>query len=181
MPAAARASLARAMNDVRMGTIWRGALAGLVGGLLAAGAMSVTHKALPKAGAPADEGDDATVKTAEAVMRPLTGRPVPEDKKPFASQAVHYAFGASVGAVYGAVAELVPRVTSGFGVPFGLAVWLGAHVITVPALGLAQSPARRPLSKEAPELGLHAIYGGVTEAVRRLLRGVRSAKSIRSR
>ena len=80
--------------------------------------------------------------------------------------------------MYGAVAELVPRVSTGLGVPFGLAVWLGAHVITVPALGLAESPARRPLSKEAPELGLHVVYGAVAELARRVLRvALRSARS----
>jgi uncharacterized membrane protein YagU involved in acid resistance len=96
---------------------------------------------------------------------------LPEDKKPLAATLVHYAFGGVVGAVYGGVAEIVPRVTTGLGVPFGIAVWLGAHVVTVPALGLAEPPARRPLGKEAPEFLLHVVYGAVTEAVRRLLRG----------
>jgi putative membrane protein len=138
-------------------SIWRGALAGFVGGLLAAGAMSLAHQMLPKPDAPADEGEDATVKTADAVLRGVVKRPLPEAAKPAASQIVHYAFGGSMGAMYGAVAELVPRVSTGLGVPFGLAVWLGAHAITVPALGLADSPARRPLANEAPELGLHVV------------------------
>ena len=164
------------MSD-RDRSVWRGVLAGLVGGVLAAGAMSLAHQALPKPSAPAGEGDDATVKAADGVMRRVAGRPLPEDKKPLASQLVHYAFGGGVGALYGGVAELVPRVTTGLGVPFGLAVWLGAHVITVPALGLAASPAQRPLAKEAPELGLHVVYGAVAELVRRGLRaGLRIAR-----
>jgi len=156
-------------------SIWRGALAGLVGGLLAAGAMSLAHQMLPKPDTPADEGEDATAKTADAVVRGVAERPLPERAKPAASQIVHYAFGGSVGAMYGGITEIVPRVATGLGLPFGLAVWLGAHVITVPALGLAESPARRPLSKEAPELGLHVVYGAVVELVRRLVRGLRSA------
>ena len=163
-------------------SVWRGTLAGLVGGLLAAGAMSLAHQMLPRPDAPADESEDATVKTADAVLRGMAGRSLPERAKPAASQIVHYAFGGSVGAVYGGVAELVPRVSAGFGVPFGLAVWLGAHVIAVPALGLAESPARRPPSKEAPELGLHVVYGAVVELVRRLARSrLSSARSARSR
>lgn len=166
----------------RRRSVWRGAVAGLVGGLLAAGAMSLAHRMLPKPSAPAGEGEDATVKTAGALARRVTGDPLPEDSKPLAGQLVHYAFGGGVGAFYGGVAEIVPRVTRGFGVPFGLAVWLGAHVITVPALGLAEFPARRPLTAEAPELGLHVVYGAVAELVRRLLRGgVRSARSARTR
>ena len=163
-----------------MRVVWRGALAGFVGGVLAAGVMSLAHQALPKSSAPAAEGDDATVKTADRLMRRLAGRPLPEDGKPLAGQLVHYAFGGSVGALYGGIAELAPRVTVGFGAPFGLAVWLWAHVITVPALGLAESPARRPLAAEAPELGTHVLYGLVVELVRRLSRGVSSARSARS-
>jgi len=44
-------------------------------------------------------------------------------------------------------------------------------VMTVPALGLAEPPTRQPLAKEMPELGMHFLYGMVTELVRRLLRG----------
>jgi uncharacterized membrane protein YagU involved in acid resistance len=83
---------------------------------------------------------------------------------------VHYAFGASVGAFYGAVAEIVPRVTAGLGLPFGAAVWLGAHVLVVPALGLSEPPTRRPVRQEAEECGLHLVYGVTTELARRLLR-----------
>jgi putative membrane protein len=75
-----------------------------------------------------------------------------------------------VGAVYGAAAEIIPMVSRGFGLPFGAAVRLGAHVVAVPALGLTESPVRRPVAEEAKEFGLHLVYGSVTELVRRLLR-----------
>jgi len=35
----------------------------------------------------------------------------------------------------------------------------GAHAVVVPALGLARSPLRRPVSKEAVEFVLHLAYG----------------------
>jgi uncharacterized membrane protein YagU involved in acid resistance len=153
------------------GHVLRGALAGLVGGLLAAGAMSLAHRLvgdmIPK---PAQQQEDSTVKVASQALR-LVGRTLAEHEKPLAGTIVHYAFGAGVGAVYGAVAKLVPLVTVAFGLPFGIAVWLGAHVIMVPALGLAEPPTRQPLGKEAHELGLHLVYGAVTELVRRLLSG----------
>jgi putative membrane protein len=153
------------------GHVLRGALAGLVGGLLAAGAMSLAHRLvcdmIPK---PAHQQEDSTVKVASQALR-LVGRTLAEHEKPLAGTIVHYAFGAGVGAVYGAVAKLVPLVTVAFGLPFGIAVWLGAHVIMVPALGLAEPPTRQPLGKEAHELGLHLVYGAVTELVRRLLSG----------
>jgi putative membrane protein len=162
----------------RPGGVWRGAVVGLGAGLLAAGAMSLAHKGLtaiagpaPEARPPAEGGDDATVKVADLLVRTLAERPLPEEAKPWAGTLVHYAFGGVVGALYGAVAEHAPRVAVGLGVPFGAAVWLGAHVITVPAAGLAPPPTRRPLRAEASELVLHLVYGAATEIVRRLGRG----------
>ncbi len=155
------------------GQLIQGALAGLIGGLLAAGAMSVAHRLvgdmIPKPPASVlQQQEDSTVKVASLALR-LVGRTLAEHEKPLAGTIVHYAFGAVVGAVYGVVAKVVPLVTAAFGLPFGIAVWLGAHVIMVPALGLAEPPTRQPLGKEAHEFGLHLVYGVVTELVRRLL------------
>jgi putative membrane protein len=160
---------------VRTGDVTRGALLGLVGGLLAAGAMSLAHMLVsnvaPEAESPAaPKEEDSTVKLASAAMR-LVGASLAEDQKPLASTIVHYGFGASVGAFYGAVAQIMPRITVGTGLPFGVAVWFGAHVVVVPALGLAEPPTRRPVRNEAEELGLHLLYGFTTELVRRLLHG----------
>lgn len=160
-------------------SVWRGVIAGLVGGVIAAGAMSVVHKGLAGISAVArqqkpapdqHQDEDATVKVADGIARWVLHCPLPEDKKPLAGNLVHYAFGGSVGALYGGVAAVVPRVTTAVGLPFGVAVWLGAHVITVPALGLAEPPTRRPRSKEGLEFVLHLVYGAVTELVRRLAR-----------
>lgn len=149
---------------------WRGIIAGLVGGVIAAGAMSLVHKGFRAQSTERQQSEDATVRVADSVSRWLVNRPLPDDKKPLAANIVHYAFGAGVGALYGGVADVAPRVIVAFGLPFGVAVWLGAHVIMVPALGLAAPPTRQPASKEAPEFGLHLVYGAVTEVVRRLVR-----------
>ena len=74
-----------------------------------------------------------------------------------AGAAVHCGFGAGAGGVYGAVAEILPRVTKGGGVPFGTAVWLGAHVIMVPSLGLSRPATQSPLPKEVAELAAHFV------------------------
>jgi putative membrane protein len=157
---------------MRSGNAARGALVGLLGGLLAAGAMSLMHRMLAdgdRGGIPSTPPEDPTVKVAAAATR-LVGYRLHEAEKVPAGSVVHYAFGAVVGAVYGAAAEIIPMVSRAFGLPFGAAVWLGAHVVAVPALGLAESPVRRPVAEEAEEFGLHLVYGSVTELVRRLLR-----------
>jgi hypothetical protein len=151
--------------------IARGAVVGLVAGLLAAGAMSLAHRVLrdvDRQPVVSDKPEDPTIVVARAVAS-LAGSALDEDEKSRAGAAVHYAFGGVVGALYGAAAEVIPRVTTAFGVPFGIAVWLGAHVVAVPALGLSEPPTRQPIGQEAEELGLHVVYSSVTEFVRRLL------------
>jgi uncharacterized membrane protein YagU involved in acid resistance len=159
---------------------WRGIIAGLVGGVIAAGAMSLVHKGVGAQSAGQQQSEDATVKVADGVSRWLVNRPLPEEKKPLAGSIVHYAFGAGVGALYGGVAEIAPRVTVALGLPFGVSVWLGAHVIMVPALGLAPPPTRQAASKEALEFFLHLVYGAVTEVGRRLVRRALSPSAVRS-
>ena len=154
----------------------RGALLGLVGGLVAAGAMSLAHQLAnqiaPKAETPPTREKDSTVQVASVVTRQV-GYELPKHQESRAGSIVHFAFGGLIGALYGAVAEAVPKVTALVGLPFGVALWLGAHVMAVPALGLAEPPNRKPAREETMEFGLHAVYGMTTELVRRLLLLVR--------
>src|SRR4030095_286600 len=102
-----------------------------------------------------EQDEDATLKVANGITRWLLHRPLPEDKKPLAGNIVHYAFGAGVGGLYGGLGTVLPRLSCACVFPSGVAVWLGAHVIMVPALGLAARPTRQPPLKEALELVLH--------------------------
>jgi hypothetical protein len=79
-------------------------LGGLVGGLLGAAVMSVAHTLVSKREPPAASaaGDDATVKVADRISRAVRGRPLAEREKSPAGSAVHYGFGAVLGAFYGA-------------------------------------------------------------------------------
>jgi hypothetical protein len=115
------------------------------------------------------EGDDATVKTAARLSRGLFHHELEPREKRVAGPAVHYAFGALTGAVYGALAELSPRWTAGAGIPFGTAVWLGADEVTVPALGLSGPATESPLPVHARALAAHVVYGLTTDLVRRLV------------
>lgn len=114
--------------------------------------------------------DDATVKAAEAISEGVFDHELTKGEKKVAGPAVHYAMGATSGAVYGAMAEVAPLVTAGAGLPFGTAVWLVADEAAVPALGLAESPTEVTLSKHAYALASHFVYGLTTEIVRRAVR-----------
>jgi hypothetical protein len=83
-------------------------LAGLLGGVIAAGAMSVVHRSLvgiipgirqPAPTAEQQHDEDATVRVADGLARWLVRRPLSENEKSMAGNVVHYAFGASVGAI----------------------------------------------------------------------------------
>lgn len=145
---------------------------GLVGGLIGAAVMSAGHAMITtmmgREPAPvAAQEEDATVKIADRLSRTVRGRPLAEKEKPDAGNLVHYGFGASMGLLYGVAALAVPAVTVGAGAGFGAVVWLGAHVIVTPALGLARSPLQQPPRKEAIELVLHIAYGLTVGLVRR--------------
>ena len=146
---------------------------GLLGGLVGAAAMSVAHTEITRSRPPAPppaggREDDATVKVADALSRTLRHAPLSERAKPLAGSLVHYAFGATTGLVHGVVAGVTRMAGVGGGLAFGAAVWLGAHVVTVPALGLAPSPRRQPLDQEGVELALHLLFGLCAEQVRRI-------------
>src|SRR5258708_7775926 len=59
------------------------------------------------------QGEDATVKTAAAVSRKLFEHELTVEEKKIAGPAVHYAYGAMAGAVYGGMAELLPVTAAG--------------------------------------------------------------------
>jgi uncharacterized membrane protein YagU involved in acid resistance len=160
----------------------RGFLAGAVGGLIACFAMSQFHTFFQKVeSSAADKQEDSTVKTASAVSQKIFHHELTPDQNKIAGPAVHYGFGASIATFYGAAVEVLPFLRTGLGMPFGAAVWLGAHVITVPALGLSEPVTRSTPLREAVEFGAHLVYGAVVEAVRRLLRMPRHRSAMSDR
>ena len=157
-------------------------IAGLVGGLAGSFAMEHFQRALGKispdiGGAPGGGGqqyrkpqsEPSTYKAADAVACATTGQPVPAPLKPAAGALVHYAFGGTLGAIYGAATAQDRDVASGAGLPFGVAVWVVADEIGMPVIGLAKPPTAYPLKDHASTFAAHLVYGATTEAVRRLV------------
>lgn len=151
---------------------WKGLLAGAVGGLAGSFAMSQFHSLLLPTAPGSSEQDkgDSTVKAASVIARGIFHHELTEHEKKLAGPVVHYGFGASTAVIYGAMAECEPSLRAGFGTAFGAAVWLGAHVITVPALKLSEPVTRSTPAQETAEFGAHMVYGLVVECLRRFLR-----------
>jgi putative membrane protein len=114
--------------------------------------------------------DDATVKAAKAISAGIFGHELKEGEKESAGAAVHYAFGTATGGLYGAVAEVLPEVTLGAGLPFGAAFWLVADETAVPLLRLSKPPTEYPLSTHLYAFASHLVYGLTSELVRRAVR-----------
>jgi hypothetical protein len=156
--------------------IFKGIVAGALGGLAAGYVMERFQAAWTKAeeagGGASGGGDSATVKAADRVAVAATGHPVPSAHREAAGEAVHYATGAGVGAVYGLLAEFAPRATFGLGAGYGTAVALGLDEMIVPALGLGKPATETPPSTHAYSLASHLVYGLTLEGVRRIVRAV---------
>ena len=175
--------------------VWKGIVAGLAGGLVASWTMNQFQAAWMRLAANSDkphgaqsmkpsdgsngnqdqdakEQDDATVKAAKAISETVFGHELQESEKKPAGAVVHYAFGAASGGLYGALAEVVPQVTTTAGLPFGAAFWLIADEVSVPLLGLSKGPTEYPLSTHAYSLASHIVYGVSTELSRRALRQI---------
>ena len=181
------------------GDVLKGLAAGIVGGLVASAVMNQFQALLSRLaegeershgaqslqqGSPQkgvgrelqaegkdEEEDDATERLANAISVKVSGRELTEREKETAGTALHYAMGTTSGALYGALAEVIPQVKSGAGMPFGVAVWLTADEGILPAAGLSKSPAEYPLSVHAYAFASHLVYGLTTELVRRAVRG----------
>ncbi len=168
----------------RRKSAWRGALAGVAGGLAGAWAMnqfqagwsavSARLKQENDSGSQAarqEHSEDASMKTAGALSDKVLNRQLSYQQKKKAGPFVHYIFGSSMGALYGAAAEKVPEVKTGFGLPFGAALFVGADEIAVPALGLAsESPWETSMRDHLYSLLSHCVYGATAEAIRRGVR-----------
>ena len=185
--------VARYLRRSRRPDVLRGAVAGALAGL-AAGFVMVQlqnawaesrnafnhevpkHRTEPERRQSGTEPEDATVRFAETVSESVFHHRLTQEEKKVAGPAVHYAFSAGVGALYGAATEVRPGSASGFGLPFGATLFLAADEVALPALGLEKGPTEVPLSKHVSGLASHLVFGAATELFRRgILRALKAA------
>jgi putative membrane protein len=94
-------------------------------------------------------------------------RRLSRDELRIAAAFFHYAFGAAVGAIYGAYVESRSRQRSRSGAGLGTALWATADEMAMPMLGLSERSTRRPLEMHLQSFAAHLVYGVTTEVVRR--------------
>ena len=148
---------------VQQRSLAKGLLAGLIGGLVATAAKTIAEKVYP----PRTHGEP---EPPEVLAEKVAGHELSPTKKAAAAETIHWAFGATAGAVYGALAEYFPSATDKDGASFGLALATLTHEGALPAMGLSAPPEEQTTREHASEMASHLMFGVVTETVRRFVR-----------
>lgn len=170
-------------------SVWQGIAAGAIGGAIGSSAMVLFNHLLGASGFAQDDhgrhdqhrrvdakpnevdgtitDEPATEKAASNIAAAITGKQLNEHEKRSVAPLLHHAFGAMVGAVYGAAAARVPQLAAGGGLPYGVLVWATAAETGLPLVGLAKPPASYPWERHAASLASHLAFGATLEAVRR--------------
>jgi putative membrane protein len=75
------------------------------------------------------------------------------------SHLISFAFSIVSGMTYGVLVEFLPIVSLGTGLAFGFAVWLGAHEIVMPWMGLTPPTWDLPGNEQFAECFGHMLWG----------------------
>lgn len=153
--------------------VYKGLIAGSIGGLAASWVMTqfqaLLSKALTGQSNPHEgQGEDATVKTAKKLSCAVADHELTDEEKKKAGPFVHYAYGTGIGALYGGMVQRFEPAKSGFGSAYGAAAWALGDEVAVPAFGLGKKPTEAPVSQQFQMLAAHLVYGMTLEGVRRL-------------
>lgn len=174
-------------QDHRKSEIWKGVVAGAIGGLVASWAMNqfqaawsaasdrLKHQDEPalkkRRAAREEQSEDATMKAAGRLFLVVSHRELSREQKKKAGPIMHYAFGTSMGALYGGLTEIFPAVAAGRGSVFASALFLGADEIAVPAFGLSSGESA-PASTHLYAWVSHVVYGFTLDVVSSRVRGI---------
>jgi uncharacterized membrane protein YagU involved in acid resistance len=109
----------------------------------------------------------AAEKTAAAA-----GQALSDKQRQRYGMGLHWALGASAGALYGVLRERSPWVSLGFGTLYGVLFWLVVDEAANTALGLTPPPQEFPWETHARGLAGHLIYGATAEATLKVAEAV---------
>ncbi len=150
-------------SQVEGHSLIKGLVAGAVAGAVATAAKTVVEKIYP----PRVQGEP---EPPAVLADKVAGHELAPVEKKVATETIHWAFGITAGAAYGALAEFYPVATGREGVNFGMTLMALTHETTLPAMGLSAAPAGQSRREKTSEMASHVVYGLVAETTRRLVR-----------
>ena len=146
-------------------SLMKGIVAGLIGGLAGTAAKLLAERALlPHAASEPQLLTEASAghELAVAPQVSLATQALP--------RTAGWVRGGAAGAVYGGLAEFYPAATTRRGASFGLVLGTLNEEGALSAARLVREPERQTIRDRTSEITSYAVYGVVTEAVRRLVR-----------
>ena len=135
-----------------------GAAAGFTATAPMTAVMAAAREALPE---PEQYSLPPRIVTERAARSAGVARRMTEPEKKAATTVSHFGFGTATGAVYGAVAPLMPFHPVVNGIGFGLGVWASSYLGWLPAAGLHPPATREPAGRNAMNVGAHVVWGAV--------------------
>jgi putative membrane protein len=141
----------------------KGLVAGLIGGLVATAAKTIAESFY----SPHPHGEP---ELEAALAERSAGRGLTKGEEAIAVETIHWGFGALTGAAYGALAEFYPAATAKDGAAFSMALASLTHEGALPAIGISAPPEEQSIGKRTGEMASYALFGVVTETVRRVVR-----------
>ena len=143
-----------------MNRILLGALAGLAATGPMTLAMKLMHEQLPRE----ERYPLPPRQVTEGLARKAgVNEQLDEEEREAATWVSHFAYGATCGALYGAVSgEKVDEHALLAGVGFGLAVWAGSYLGWLPAAGIISPATEHPARRTALMIAAHAVWGATT-------------------
>jgi uncharacterized membrane protein YagU involved in acid resistance len=142
-----------------------GGIAGFVGTMAMTAAMRRMHARLP-----AKERYPLPPREIVDSAAEQSGIPLPAEVAKDVSTAAHFAYGAAVGAVIGA---LNPTPSKKSGALAGAAVWLASYMGWIPAVGILEPATGHPRRRNGLMIAAHLVWGWSTAAAMRELAAAR--------
>jgi putative membrane protein len=171
------------VRKTSLANVGKGAAAGALGGFVGGAAMLAYGAAFdhlfdrntgrrnrPRKFLPtADQELDGTAVIAYAAGRAF-GRELKGAGLVNTARTMHFLFAAALGAAYGALAELTPATTLGYGTLFAAAEELSGNEWLMPKIGFLRPLNDYPVHERVHSLTSHLLWGAVTECIRRRMR-----------
>lgn len=146
-----------------MNRILLGALAGLAATAPMTLAMKLMHEGLPREEQYPLPPRQVTEGIAEKAG---VNEHLDEEERKAATWVSHFAYGASCGALYGALAgERLDRHPVVAGAGFGVAVWAVSYLGWLPAAGILSPATKHPARRNALMIAAHLVWGATAGVV----------------
>jgi putative membrane protein len=160
-----RTNVERKPNTLRS-TFLAPSLRGAFAGFVATGPMTLfmlaAHRYLP----PGKRSSLPPRKlTMELAKRVGLKKHMSQPQRTGATWIAHFAYGATIGAVYGLLARKIPVAPLVKGTTFGLVVWVASYLVGVPALQMPEAAIDQPWHRNVLMVGAHGIWGAVAGEV----------------